>query len=367
MYPLSRVTRTGVLRAGDLSAQPEVRELLRVGRVLLGTVLERGQEGRLELAIGRQRLGLETQLALKPGEQYLMRVENQNGEILLRLLGGNESAPTPILDALRGVLGDARPVGELLRDLAQRLNAEIERPGAQLDNLRELLKVVQGQALKLDAGGEDLHELLRRSGLRFEASLLGSLVRGDAPEDLNLLRSNLKAQLLLVMTQLEGGDLKQAIGAALSGLEAEQLLNVARQAAGDPLIWSFPFPDLEGWTTAQLSMDAPERLDEDEAGGTQSQEDVTRIALGISFSQLGPIRAEFSLEPNVLRVNIFVTEESLADRIRGDFDELMGRLGDGRRSLQLSTAVRSLEEVERNTKPGDVSFLRGKHLLDLEG
>lgn len=367
MYPLSRVNRTGILRAGDLSTQPEVRELLRVGRVLLGTVLESGADGRLQLAIGRQRLGMQTQLAMKPGEQYLMRVENQNGEILLRLLGGTEAAPTPILDALRGVLGEARPMGELLRDLALRLNAELERPGAQLKSLGELLKSVEHQVLKLDAGGEDLRELLRNSGLRYEASLLSSLVRGEVPEELNLLRSNLKAQLMLVMTQLEGGELQHAIGAALAGLEAEQVLNVARQAAGDPLIWSFPFPDLEGWTTAQLSLDAPERPEEDQAGGSPSHGDVTKLALGISFSQLGPIRAEFSLEPSVLRVNIFVTEEPLADRIRGDFDELMGRMGDGRRSLQLSTAVRSLEEVERNTRPGDVSFLRGKHLLDLEG
>lgn len=369
MDPLSRVTKTPILRAGDLSSQPEAKELLRVGRVLLGTVSQRDPGPGLQLLIGRQKFPLDPQFLVNPGEKYLVRVESQNGEILLRLLGAEASAPSPILDALRGVLGESRPIGELLQELAQRLNAEVENPGSAWKGLGQLSGALAGEVPGKDVGGAELKQLVQNSGLRYEALLARAVKEGLSPEQLDRLRSNLKGQLLDALAQLERGPLQKAVSHTLAGLEAEQLLNVARQSAGEPLFWSFPFPDLEGWTTARLVMDAPPQdADEHESSGAKREAgDVTRIALGISFSQLGPVRAEFSLEPEVLRIAIYVTNEDLADQIRGDFDVLMKRLGDGKRSLQLSTSVRTPEEVNLHTEPGEVRFLEGKHLLDLEG
>jgi hypothetical protein len=137
------------------------------------------------------------------------------------------------------------------------------------------------------------------SGLRYEAALAGALIQGITPGNLSQLRTNLKSRLLKAVAKLERGAARSALSSALAGLEAEQVLNVARQAAGDALIWSFPFPDMDGWTTARLAMHGTSPGEAEPGQGPGHGADETRLSLGISFSQLGPIRVEFKMSvPN---------------------------------------------------------------------
>ena len=75
--------------------------------------------------------------------------------------------------------------------------------------------------------------------------------------------------------------------------------------------------------------DVPPRSDEEEGSEGADQEEVTRVVLGVSFTNTGPIRVDLLRTESVLSVRLLVTREHVAQRIREDAEELAGRLGDG--------------------------------------
>jgi len=370
MEPLASASVGAVVRPAAAALQPELSAVLRAGRVLAGEVLGSSGDGSILLAIGRHRVPAETHIQLEPGQQFLFRVEQQGDEIVLRVLGTGDPAVAQLLTALRGVVGQERPIGELLQDLAVQIRAELARPEAPVEELRRLQEALPRHVAQPGSAGaragEMLQQILSRSGLRYEAALAAAVVSGLSPQVLEQLQSDLKAELLRAFAELEDGPLRESLARTLAGIEAEQLLNLARQRAGEPLVWSFPFPDASGWTTARLLV--PPR-DEDEAPTSEGAE-VERhpdLVLGVSFSNLGPIRAELSMDEHRLNVRVLVTRPDLVGRLQTGFAALAERMGGGRRSVHLFTRVGTPEEVDVADSPLDIRFLREHRLMDVSG
>ncbi|HED66551.1 MAG TPA: hypothetical protein ENJ09_13475 [Planctomycetes bacterium] len=360
------VASTSAIRPVAAIGGGDARSILQDGRILAAQVLDAPDEGRLMLALGRHRVPAETNLRLEEGESFLVRVEGSGEAALLKVLGVGDPVVERLLDALRRVIGEGRPVGELLADLAATLRAESARPGGALAELRTLLADLEGQAMGPKAAGADLAGLFERSGYRYEALLARFAEAAPTAKELRALRANFKARLLEALDSLEDGPARRAVDHVLSSLEAEQLLNVARRASGDPLVFSFPFPDPAGWTTATLFVSEREDREEGEgeSGGPAAPETLT---LAIRFSRLGPVRVDLALTETQLDIRVFVEEEALAARVRSDTEELLSRLDDGRRSVRLFIRAATAEELEPGAHPLDIEFLRRHHLMDLRG
>lgn len=366
MEPLAASSAGAVIRPAAATVQAELSAVLRDGRVLAGEVLQSQGDGTLLIAIGRHRVPAETRLLLEEGHHFLFRVEHEGGEVVLRILGTGDPSVSRLLEALRGVVGEERPVGELLHDLAARIRAEIERPGASIVELRALEEALARHVPGPGDGGEALARLLERSGLRYEATLAAALRSGVSPDVLERLSNDLKGELLRAFDKLEDGPLRETLGRTLAGIEAEQLLNVARQRAGEPLVWSLPFPDVDGWTTARVVVSRRRDEERDGPGGPpgEAQSDVV---LGVRFSNLGPIRAELSMDPRRLAVRVLVTQPELVGTLQTDFEELARRLGGGKRAVHLFTRLARPEEVDVAESPLDIRFLREHRLMDVSG
>ena len=367
MEPFAARAAAAVIRPASASTS-EASTILRNGRILAAEVLSAPNDGTLLLALGRHRVPAETNIQLDPGQTFLVRVDGEGDEVVLRIVRPGDPAVAQLLEALRRVVGEERPIGELLQLMAARVAAEAEAPGGALEELRNLQRLLPAHAMDPKGGAAGLLELLGRAGVRYEA-LLVAAARGRAtPEVLERLRSNLKAELLRAFARLEDGPVRELVGRVLSGLEAEQLLNVARRNAGEPLVWSFPFPDTDGWTTAYL---VHSRRDDGGRGGASAGGDddqgAEHLTVGVKFSRLGAIRVDLSLTRDVLYVRLYVAREDLVTRIQADFGDLLARLGDGRRAVNLFARVASEDEVAVESHPLDIRFLRDHHLMDIDG
>jgi hypothetical protein len=358
--------------AGPGGHSVELSQLLRDGRVLAGEVLQTLSDGAILIGIGRHKVPAQTHLRMDPGHHFLFQVQSAAGQILLRVLGAAGGEGSEFWRYLREVIGQGRPLGELLGELASRVRAELERPGGELDALRRLLAGLDGRMRAPGRGpeaGAELRELFRSVGLRYEALLFATLAGGLQRDALDALGRDLKGELLRALRDLPEGPLKEAVARALAGVEAEQLLNVARAHSGEPQVLSLPLPDGEGWTTARLAV--PPRRERQKGGDgepTEGDEDEPlRYALGLTLSRTGPIRADLQWSRDVLAVRLLAEHPDVVERLRADAPELAALLGGGERSVRITVGLGGPADLAVGADLNDITLLRDNHIMDVSG
>lgn len=471
--------RPSIALTGDVGA------VLREGRVLSGEVLQSFGGGSLLIGIGSHRVPADSQVELRPGDRFLFQVEGQGEQTVLRVLGDGEDGEPDLLRALRSVLGQDRPLGQVFEELAAQLrdlggadelvrallgsrwsgasvpdelagaltggglalearlglaaalalppgeanvlggelaswiasalaagSGEGAPPSAQgvLELLAQALARVLGAgvepasreaafgrwlAAQYAPGGEraalDLGQLLAAAlgGIedeRMRERLLSGLARlrpgrlGAGLEALALRRllglgapprglrdeaarhftaaasGDLKADLLAAAERTADLEPRAALERALAGLEAEQLLNVARRGAGEALHWSLPLVDGERSATAHLLVDSHTT-----AGGERSW----RVGLALDLSGTGPLRADLVARPGTLLLAISVEREATHAEFAAGLDELRGALAGAGASVSLSLRRVPPDSLPAPERLADVGFLREHHLMDL--
>jgi hypothetical protein len=359
MEPIAPSASTMALRPA--AAQPsEVAAILRGGRVVVAEVLSSG-DGTVLLAVGRQRVPAETALQLDPGQELLLRVEETSQGIVLGILDDDSADGSDLLRALRAVVGEDEPLGTLFA----RLSAELALArGEEASVLERLAQALARNAFPPGETADGLFALFQRAPLRFEGLLAAAVLAPHAAALLQGLRANLKAELLAVLERLEKGPLRAAVERLLAAVEAEQLLNVAREKAGEPVSWSLPVRDGEGWTTARLTY---HRRRPREDGRERGARDGDTLVLGVRFSRLGPVRVELSLERERLLARIEVARADLVERIQADFATLSQSLRRDERAVQLFVRVRAPDEIEVEPDRLDIRFLHEHRLMDVSG
>lgn len=365
MDPIAATPASQTVRPAVQAVQQELSGLLRDGRMLVGEVLARESGGTLLIAIGRFHVPAETDVRMDPGQAFLFRVERNGDAVVLNVLGQGGEPESALLAALRRVIGEERPLSEVLGSVAARIRAELARPGAELDVLRGLLGSLEAHVLTPGAGGTELAEALARSGLRYEAALLAAAAAGaPSGELLARLAEDLKAELLRALERLAEGPVRDAVARALAGLEAEQLLNLARAQAGEAQVWSLPVPDGTGWTTARILVDPRGGRDGESGDAPQASR---RLVLGVTFSNTGPLRADLLLDAGSLTVRLVAARREVVDALERDRAELARRLGAPARRVEVHARLGSLAEVSVGVNPLDVRFLRENRLMDVSG
>ena len=340
----------------------EFDALLQKGRILAGVVSEVTPTSAL-IKVGPYTLTSSAFAGLDVGQKLLLQAtgeQTQAGALLTVLKDSGAQVPG-LLHALRSVVGADRPVGELLQQLGRKLAALTGREAATTSSLVGRLA---SHVFQPGQSGQQLMQLLLQGGLNFEALLQKAAGRGVTPADVQSLLLDLKAELLSQLEQLDDGPARKAVARALAGLEAEQLLNVARHEAGEPLHFSFPVPDAGDWTTAHLLW--TERREGDREGAEEeSEEDAQRISVGINFSRTGPVRVDAWLRPDSLNLKIMLEREDVAEILRGQLEPLAGALEKIGRPVQIIVGVASAADVDIESHTMDISYLRDHHLMDL--
>jgi hypothetical protein len=369
MEPIASSGAGAVLRSGAGQAS-DSHALLRDGRVLTAEVLARSGDGTLLLAIGRHVIPAESELALDPGARFVVRVEGDGEGAVLQLVGAAADPEEALLAALRRVVGEERPLGEPLAELARALRAATNtKEGALPPEAQALARALGAFATStsLAGGAEGLRASLFALGLGHEAALAALLGARGARASLAELRGNLKARLLAAEAALAGAperELHQAVARALASLEAEQLLNLARERAGEPVVLSLPLADAEGFATARLFVPAREERAAGEDGAPPAP---FRLALELELSRLGPLRVELALAPARLAVSVRVTRPETRARLAAELGELRARLERGPRALELEVRLVAPGELAPSGGPFDIRYLHERRLMDVRG
>lgn len=367
------------LLAGTGAAQTrQLGAALRVGRVLRGQVLEAFGDRAYLIRVGKHRFSLQADLQLSVGQCFFFRVEKgrRPDELTLRILSDPGLTEFRLHDALRMVLRQERPLGELIAELAESLPAMADQLSASERQLAaEVAERLAEHVLEPGADGVELGDLLARIGLGYEASLLRMGMDAPDPIDAALaglvgVDHDLKAELLGSLERAGEGALAKELGAALAALEAEQVLHVARQVEGDPNHWTFPVRDGERLVMASLFIQHREVTEEAPLSTPR-----WRVTLATDFAATGPVRVDFSLGAGGVSMRVLVTRPELVaplqERAKALQDELADIIDVGVSKEFLPARVTVLlappEDVDVSRRHLDIGFLRNRKVLDLRG
>ena len=215
-----------------LALDGSLTSILREGRMVAGEVLQRMDGGTVLIGLGRHRVPADSQVEMQPGQRFLARVVEGEEGLVLKVLGPGGGKDSKLLLALRSVVGQDRPVGELLGEVAGRLRAALGAGAGRTEGdrgLGELLQKIGEHVFVPGMRGADLRQLIARSGFDYEALLFAEAQGGRGVLQLQRGLAALVRQLLgeldgrlaknglnLTPTQLD--DLRQRFLRALRGL-----------------------------------------------------------------------------------------------------------------------------------------------------
>jgi hypothetical protein len=179
----------------------------------------------------------------------------------------------------------------------------------------------------------------------------------------------LKARLLSALAGLPEGTERDAVARAVAGIEAEQLLNLARREFQEGWHLSLPVPDGERWATAHLFYSDPDGAGRQAGPGA---DDMQRLTVAVDFSQLGPLRAEIGVRRDLVALRLVVTREEIAAELRRELPALVERLclgaqGLGAREARVSVVLGAPRDVQVEPPGTDIRWLQEHHLMDLSG
>lgn len=361
MDPLSNSSAAAALKLRLLqSSSPALAILLKDGLVVAGEVLE-VSAGTAFLSLGGRRVPADTGVELQPGQRFFARVRREGDTVVLRLLDPDVDEAQTLVAALRSVLAEDRPAAALLSRLVADLHAQAETLEPRERARVEVLVRAIGKFVVLpDGDGKNLAAALLRSGVFHEALL----ARGR--EGSRAALQDLKTVLLRALASAPEGPERESVQRALAGIEAEQLLDVARVRAGDVRHFGIAVPDGQGLATAHLMIQPDAGRDEPEHERAAGERAVA-VDLCVSFSNLGPVRAEFRLVGGTLGVRFVVGSPAVAERLQADHDELEVGLASGGLVPRVQVVAAAQDELAREPGLEGVTFLRDHQLLDLSG
>lgn len=374
MEALSNSIVTAVRLQIVSATTPILNVLLQDGLVVSGEVMETSA-GIAYLSLGGRRVPAETSVELRPGQKFKAKVERSGDSFLLRLLDDAPPEELALTTALRSVLAQDRPTGTLVARVVTELSQHATGlEPAERERVEEVLKEVKRFVLDPRAAHDPatkdglalaLKVALARSGIFHEA-----LVARGGSSELAVALADLKSVLARALASAPEGPERVILQHALDGLEAEQLLDVARSRNGDPRPIGVPVADGSQTATAFFVVHRePERPAAE--GGDEGRDDGTEprhaVDLAVSFTNLGPVRAEFRLHDGRLGVRFVVADPDVAARIERDVPVLGEALAACASVAALHVVTSAREDLAPASGPADVSFLRDHHLLDLRG
>ena len=285
-----------------------VSKLLKGNAVLGARVIRLLPGGQVELSINGESLIAQTDVRLKPGESLELTARESKDNLLLKIVSSGQG------DRMRTLLSPARLLSRLSHLGGWEKIARTPSPP-----VRQLLDSL---ALKSDVRDDDfLPRLIQGGGLTLEKKLAGVIQSSPRPGPgllTQVLSQDLKALIMDTLVKDPGGGMKAAEVA--DTFETAQVSNVSANDTGRYL---FPFPFLSQgeFRFGQLILDMG---DESQEKGGNSR--LVKVSLLLDMSQLGPVRADFSILKGHISGRFWVKDGEIRAYMEGLMEELKDRL-----------------------------------------
>ena len=305
------------------------------GEILQGRILLQMEPHLFLLQLGGQKIWVESRVPLPPSGDFLLRVEETDPKVVLKLLSPQASGELKIDSLLKKYLGADVPLENLADRLSllakagfQEMPSSIQRP---LEQVRSLLQSLPDlSALRQDA----LQMVVEKSGFFWE-NKVKNWMEGARSEPLSqLLQEDLKGLGMKLLAQLQGvgrvgtqeGDptrvenLKQDLESFLQKVEFYQILNSRSPEQTDRLYLFFPFwlgPHLQ---LVELNLSFPKRE------STQEGEDGFSLLFLLNLPSWGKVRIEVQMREKTLFCRFLVEDRQVAESIHFGFSTLRAHL-----------------------------------------
>lgn len=273
---------------------------------------------------------------------------------------GSPEAEALFADFLRGAAGSERLSLEDLPRLLHELLGRLLRGPARGRAHANLASA------NLPGLGRGLDALLLRRLLDVPARAPDATRAAELARAQGGARNDLKALLLQAARTFRSeadGNLAETLTRVLSGLEADQLLNVARSQTSEPLLLWLPFPDGERWTTLQFQ--ARRRRAGGEGQGGDREEQVWRFELSLELSRTGPLRADLVARQGALFIGLRVARPEVAEHFEREAPALRAGLEPRFGRVDVVVSVAPEADLRRAASALDVRYLRERRLMDL--
>ena len=327
----------------------------RPGEILQGRILGQMEPYRFLLQLGVQKFWVESRVSLPPSGDFLLRVEEIEPKVILKLLSPQAPGELKIDSLLKRYLSADVP----LENLADRLSLLV-KAGPQgmpssvqraLEEVRSLLRSLPDlSALRQDT----LRRLVENSGFFWE-NKVKNWMEGARGEPLSqVLQEDLKGLGMKLLAQLQGvgregmqeGDpsrvenLKQDLESFLQKVEFYQVLNSRSPERTDGLFLFFPFWLGSHLQLVELNLSFPKR--ESAQGG----EDGFSLLFLLNLPSWGKVRIEVQMREKTLFCRFLVEDRQVAESIHFGFSTLRAHL----EKLGFASHLQASVEGEENMK-----------------
>ncbi|MCF6248230.1 MAG: flagellar hook-length control protein FliK [Desulfobacula sp.] len=307
-------------------------------QLIVAKVMKSLPHGKALLQIGGQVVLVRTNLLLETGEEVQLRVQEKNDDIVLKLIAPVQKTTSHQVSSLVRFFSK----NDLLSDLSK------------LD-IPAIKKLMHEMALKSEiSDSQFLPKLIEKSGLQFEKkieqilqqSLSGTGIKSDTKTKLKIaLNQDLKGIVLneLTATGREAAVTK-TMTSFLETMENFQQLNHQGSETGRHLL-PFPVFSESGFRFGQLLIDTGGNKPFDE----KKTDKVIQISFLLDMSNLGPLRADFSILKKAITGKFLLADQKTAAYIKSKIPDLRQRLAKidyELKSIECDTA--KIEELEQN-------------------
>lgn len=284
---------------------------VKTGELIRARVLELLPLGKVRIMVAGQKLIAKTDLPLTPGTDLFMEVTREKETISFKPVSSTSSLSSSL-----------RPVrGESLAGLLSRINEYLPNLGkSRVPEIREILN-----SLALKSGSRDdqfIPRLLENLGLTLEKKISARVL--DSPKGAarsmmdQIIKQDLKAAVLHLLATEKGDSDSRPLKGISATLENLQHLNTQ---TGESNRFLLPFPVFSGDTFdfGQLFVNTGEQ-------GKDKENRVIKIAFLMHMTELGGVRADFSIYKKEITGRFMLEDQSICEYIRSLIPQLNERL-----------------------------------------
>jgi len=323
---LTPVANTGQVGSVTADVQPAARPIfLNQGDILKGIVLWTGSDNRVMLQIGADRFIAAARIALNPGAELVLRVEEAGPQTVLQIIADGYPESQKINQYLVLNRSNPRSLADIFTLFRQNIDTSSvaeyypEKVAVQLQKIEKLLDslVISPQTVESRGFVKDyIHGL----GLLLETGLFRSL---DSASWLAVVRDRLglKGELLKLSEHLQAlgiaveqadnrvnqkiVDLLKQAQRSVTAIEIQQVINVLAQDEGSPYLLQIPMAFPDGLRFQSLYIEKEAKRGEELSGARAH-----RIVLFLDMDILGEMMAEVRLAGAKLRCRLKCREET---------------------------------------------------------
>ena len=298
-----------VIQKDDLTSKQGLG--LKQNHVVSAKVINLLPGGKAVLEVDGQLLTARTGVLLKPGEQLTLKVAQTADEIVLRLMAPGSQKGGGHLSSLVRFLSEKMPIPDIQKN--------------RLPSAGHLLNRLAIKSAKADY--HFLPRLLEEGGLMLETKLSGAVQQKGTGQGFNamvnqLLQHDLKGAFFSdLATAGKDPAVMKMIRTTIDAIENFQQLNHQSSETGR-IILPIPVLSESAFRFGQLLMDlGTEQHQQKEDGGR-----VVHISFLLEMSNLGPLRADFSILKKAITGVFLLSDKDTCDYVRSALPDLKKRL-----------------------------------------